>query len=78
MNKLPNNHVNEVQFIANEWILFSNDETKQSFKEVRILIHTVLFQLIQFSDEHRKKRMVLFYDQVPQSQLRLLSLKAVR
>ena len=78
INRRPNNSIKEIQFIASEWKLLLHDGTTRSYKEAQVLIYNVLFQLIQFACGKEKKLIVLFHDQIPQNQLRLLNLKIVQ
>jgi hypothetical protein len=73
--KRPHNGIVEIQYIAHKWVLLLNNGMKQEYIEAQILIHNMLFQVIQFSHVKQKKLMVLFYDQIPQNKLRLLNLK---
>lgn len=75
INKSPDNGIQAIQFIGNEWILSLNNGKDQRYNEVQILIHNILFQLLQFTHSKKKRFIILFHDQVPKSQLRILHLK---
>ena len=45
------------------------------YTKAQLLIHNMLFQIIQFSHGKQKKLMVLFNDQISQVHLRHLNLK---
>ncbi len=77
-NKKPRNKIKKIEFIDKQWILSSNNEVKQHFLEAKILIHNVLFQLIQFANNQEKKQIVLFQDQLTSNELRLLHLQIAR
>lgn len=74
-NKKPTNAPTEISFINGEWVLLMNKGSKQSYTEARILLHNELFQLLQLTNAHQKRIIVLFQDQVSTNQLRLLHLK---
>ncbi|MFT4057942.1 MAG: hypothetical protein QM652_00175 [Legionella sp.] len=74
-DRRPNNGIKEIQFINGKWLLYLNNGKKLLYKEVQVLIHNPLFQLIQFSHEQHKRLIVLFHDQIPKEQWRLLHLK---
>ena len=74
INKSPNIALTELQFIENQWILNTIRGPKR-YDEARVLIHNVLFQLLQFTSPEHQKFIVLFHDQVSNMQLRLLHLK---
>lgn len=75
INKRPNNGITEIQFIHNEWHLSLHNGTNQRYSGAQVLIHNILFQLIQFTHLKQKRYIVLFHDQIPNSQWRLLHLK---
>ncbi len=75
INKSPDNGINEIQFIHNEWILFLNNGKNQRYSGAQVLVHNILFQLIQFTHLNQKRHIVLFHDQISKSQWRLLHLK---
>ncbi|EHL30136.1 hypothetical protein LDG_7882 [Legionella drancourtii LLAP12] len=75
INKSPDNGIKEIQFIHNEWILFLNNGKNQRYSGAQVLVHNILFQLIQFTHLKQKRHIVLFHDQIPKSQWRLLHLK---
>ena len=49
----------------------------QHYDEAHIRIHNILFQLIELSHSNRKKLLILFNDQIPKTELRLLHLKTI-
>ncbi len=73
----PCHTIQKIQFLGKEWILQLHYGRQEQYAQVSILIDNILFQLIQFTNANQKKLIVLFYDQVPKNQLRLLYLKAI-
>lgn len=74
-NRRPDNGVKEIRFVAGKWLLYLNNDKKLHYKEAQILIHNPLFQLIQFTHLKHKRLIVLFHDQIPDEQWRILHLK---
>ena len=75
LNKKPRNGIKEIQFRSSKWILVLNNDESQEYQEAQILLHNVLFQLIQFTYLNQKKHVVLFIDQISENQFRQLHLK---
>ncbi|WP_347572688.1 protein YgfX [Legionella sp.] len=75
LNKKPMNGIKEIQFRTNKWILILNNNESQDYQEAQVLLHNVLFQLIQFTHLKQKKYVVLFIDQISENQFRQLHLK---
>lgn len=75
LNKKPRNGIKEIQFRTNKWILLLNNDESQDYQEAQVLLHNVLFQLIQFTDLTQKKHVILFIDQISENQFRQLHLK---
>lgn len=69
------NGIKEIQFRTNKWILILNNNESQDYQEAQVLLHNVLFQLIQFTHLKQKKYVVLFIDQISENQFRQLHLK---
>ena len=65
----------EIKCGKNEWILVLDDGSTIQYATVHIIIHNILFQVIEFTPSKRKKWLILFNDQIPKTQLRLLHLK---
>lgn len=78
MTKRPRSEVQEIKLTKKEWILLLKDGQDQHYDQAQILIHNVLFQLIQLSNPQRNKIIILFNDQIPSCQLRLLHLKQLK
>lgn len=75
LHKKPRNGVKEIQFRANKWILVLNNNESQDYLEAQILLHNVLFHLIQFTHLKQKRHVILFIDQISEHQFRQLHLK---
>lgn len=75
INKSPDNGIKEIQFMHNEWILSLHNGMNQRYSGAQVLIHNLLFQLIQFTHLKQKRYIVLFHDQISKSQWRSLHLK---
>ncbi len=73
--KSPCSEIKEIQFFQDKQIGIMTKTGQQSYTEVLILIHNMLFQLIVFSNFNKRKIIILFNDQIPIAQLRLLHLK---
>lgn len=67
--------IQEIKYCKSEWVLIMENGTSQHFDIARILIHNMLFQVIQLTHPKRNKLLILFNDQIPKTQLRLLHLK---
>ncbi|USQ12614.1 hypothetical protein J2N86_07765 [Legionella lytica] len=52
-----------------------NNNEQQDYQDAQVLLHNVLFQLIQFTDLTQKKHVILFMDQISENQFRQLHLK---
>jgi len=65
----------EIREGKQKWILLMNNGSSFDYDEASILIHNTLFQLIELSCLKKKKLLILFNDQIPIRQLRLLHLK---
>ena len=75
INQSPCSAIKKIQFIGNEWILQMSNDKKQNYEQAAIIISNNFFQLIEFTYFRKKKLIVLFCDQLPNDQLRLLHLK---
>ncbi|WP_407658988.1 hypothetical protein [Legionella lytica] len=75
LHKQPRNGIKEIQFRANKWTLILNNNEQQDYQDAQVLLHNVLFQLIQFTDLTQKKHVILFMDQISENQFRQLHLK---
>lgn len=67
--------IHEIREGKQKWILLMNNGNSIDYDEASILIHNTLFQLIELSCLKKKKLLILFNDQIPVRQLRLLHLK---
>jgi hypothetical protein len=74
-NQSPCSTLKTIQFIDKEWVLETHKGKKQHYVQAEILISPILFQLLEFSNQKQKKRIVLFCDQISEEQVRLLHLK---
>ncbi|HEM0318198.1 TPA: lpg1578 family Dot/Icm T4SS effector, partial [Legionella pneumophila] len=52
------------------------DGTTHHYDKLKILIHNTLFQVIQLSSDKKNQMLILFNDQIPTDQLRLLHLNS--
>ncbi|WP_058534989.1 hypothetical protein [Legionella saoudiensis] len=75
LNKKTRNGIKEIQFRTNKWILVLSNNQSQEYQHAQVLVHNVLFQLIQFTHIKQKKYVVLFIDQISENQLRQLHLR---
>lgn len=75
VKKSPCSEIREIRFYQNRHIVLMTKQAEQSYTDAEILIHNVLFQLIVLSNFDKRKKIVLFNDQIPISQLRELHLK---
>ena len=76
MNKSPCKEIQELRLSQSQCILITKDGQLIYFDKVIILVHNTLFQLIKLTSPANKKLFVLFNDQIPMEQLRLLHVKA--
>lgn len=67
--------IKEIRWNNSGWHLVTKNGVLQQYDEASILIHNVLFQLIELSHRETKKIIILFNDQIPKSQLRFVHLK---
>ncbi len=74
-NQSPCASIKKILYRGNEWILEMRQGNKESYVQAIILIHNPLFQLIEFSGSRKKKRFILFLDQITNNQLRRFNLK---
>lgn len=93
-NKKPYPKLHAIQYAQQHWTFLlkntdesSGDNIKVScetmhdevlYSEIKILIHNMLFQLIQFSNSDKKKIFILFNDQLDARELRLLHLASIK
>lgn len=69
--------VKEIKCLQNHtWSLETIDGTTHHYDELKILIHNMLFQVIQLSSDKKNQMLILFNDQIPTDQLRLLHLNS--
>lgn len=71
----PCSTLKKIQFIGNKWVLETQGGKQQHYAKAAILMDTLLFQLIEFSNQRQKKHIVLFYDQLSLHQVRLVRFK---
>lgn len=72
----PHPKLYEIKHVQNQWIITLNDQV-HICEEVAILIHNILFQVLQCSSSKKNKIIILFNDQLSNHQLRLLHLKTI-
>lgn len=71
--------IREIQYRQNnKWLLKAVDGTTYNYDELKILIHNLLFQVMKFSSGKKNQLLILFNDQIPSYQLRLLHLNSHR
>lgn len=78
LNKQSEHAIEKIQFIANTWVLVSRNGKKHRYAKAQVLLNNTLFQLIEFTESQHKRVVVLFHDQVPSEQSRLLHLKIAK
>lgn len=71
----PCSAIQEIRGDRQKWIVLMNNGSNLLYDDASILIHNTLFQLIELSNLKTRKLLVLFNDQIPVRQLRLLHLK---
>ena len=73
-NKSACTDILEIRLSPNQWVLMM-DGRVETYDCANIIIHNVLFQLIQLTHLNQRKLVVLFNDQLSTDQLRLMHLK---
>ncbi|HHT9841686.1 TPA: lpg1578 family Dot/Icm T4SS effector, partial [Legionella pneumophila] len=69
--------VKEIKYLKDlTWSLETIDGTTHHYDKLKILIHNMLFQVIQLSSDKKNQMLILFNDQIPTDQLRLLHLNS--
>ncbi|AMP89774.1 TPA: hypothetical protein F7Z80_02000 [Legionella pneumophila] len=69
--------IKEIKYLQNHtWLLETIDGTVHHYDELRILVHNMLFQVIRLSSDKKNQLLILFNDQIPSYQLRLLHLNS--
>lgn len=68
--------VKQIQLIGDKWVLVTHEGTKENYLQITVLINNLFFSLIQLTNVHQKKLIILFHDQLNPNQLRLLHFKA--
>lgn len=76
--KKPYAKINALGYSLKKWIVIMNNEQQLNYDEATILIHNILFQLIKLSSGNKNKLLILFNDQIPNEQLRLLHIKMAK
>lgn len=66
--------IQEIRLLSDQWVLTLTDGQHQSYEFRSILIHNPVFQIIKLSSTNKNKILILFNDQIPTQQLRLLHL----
>lgn len=64
----------ELIYRNNQWVLLSKNGQSEPCDEIKIVIQNTLFQLIYCSIFKKNRVLILFNDQIPGNQLRLLHL----
>lgn len=78
IHQSPCSTLQQIRCGTNEWILVMNNDSTKHYDGASVLIHNMLFQLIELSHSNKKKFILLFNDQLTGSQLRLLHLKTLK
>ncbi|OJY39326.1 MAG: hypothetical protein BGO90_05615 [Legionella sp. 40-6] len=73
--KLYNDEIKSISFERQQWVLVEQQQ-KQSYAELVILIHNPYFQILQFVRTDMKRFVILFHDQASTQHRRLLHLQA--
>lgn len=73
----PHASLHAIQYRQKQWVLIMKDNHEFVYDNALILVHNMLFQLIQFSDSNKKQLVILFNDQVVDQKLRLLHIKTM-
>lgn len=76
-HKSPCPEVKELSISMRQWQLISTKAQIKTFDEVLIIIHNELFQLIELTSNSSKKLLVVFNDQVSESQLKAMHVKII-
>lgn len=74
LHQNPCSSVAELIYRNNQWVLVSENGQNEACDEIKIVIQNTLFQLIYCSIFKKNKILILFNDQIPGHQLRLLHL----
>lgn len=75
--KNPCFKVQEFRLQNSIWQLEFKNGQVIDYDEMDILIHNVLFQLIQLTHTKKNTHLILFNDQIPKEQLRILHLQSL-
>lgn len=70
----PCSGIAELIYQNKQWTLIYGNGQRVPCDEIKIVIQNNLFQLIQCSSPQKNKLIILFNDQIPDDQLRLLHL----
>ncbi len=65
----------ELSYRNTKWYLLNKEGHITIYENACALIHNPLFQLLQLNSEHKRRFLILFNDQLPDSQLRTLMVK---
>lgn len=71
----PCSSIQEIRWNDAGCYLVNQNGVMHHYEEASVLIHNVLFQLIELTHKKTKKIIILFNDQIPQSQLHFIRLK---
>jgi hypothetical protein len=77
ISQAPRTELKELKYQKKQWILVFKNEETQSYEQAQILIHNMFFQLIKLSSPNINKLLILFNDQIPTIQMRLLHIKTL-
>lgn len=61
-----------IHYTKNKWLLLMNSGESLHYDQLKVLIHTPLFQVFKLVAAERSQLFILFNDQIPSEQLRIL------
>lgn len=70
----PCSNIYKIHWRNKQWALINRNGSIRLYPELKILIHNMIFQVIQLSDYKKNKIVIIFNDQIPISQLKILHL----
>jgi hypothetical protein len=74
LNPFPYSDLIQFAFIKDEWILSYSVKPQLNYQKHRIVLDCGLFFLLEFSNETKRKIMVIFFDQLSPDDYRALCL----
>lgn len=70
----PCSNLGQIYYSNGIWTISSTTDEDVSYESLNIIIHNPLFQLIKMQNSEKKYLLILFNDQIPKAQWRLLHL----